>query len=143
MGLIPGYDADNKLDLYADGLTVYTTLDSRMQEYAEKAVQKHMKVIQQRFDNHWGNMPPWRDRQHNEIPNFIENIAKRTTHYKYLKERFPDSPDSVDYYLNLPHPVKVFSYDDGLHTLYGEVYALRIRGHRTRYARGEGLGGRH
>lgn len=111
MGLIPGYDADNKLDLYADGLTVYTTLDSRMQEYAEKAVQKHMKVIQQRFDNHWGNMPPWRDRQHREIPNFIENIAKRTTHYKYLKERFPDSPDSVDYYLNLPHPVKVFSYD--------------------------------
>ena len=68
MGLIPGYDADNKLDLYADGLTVYTTLDSRMQEYAEKAVQKHMKVIQQRFDNHWGNMPPWRDRQHREIP---------------------------------------------------------------------------
>lgn len=110
-GLIPGYDASNKLDLYADGLTIYTTLDSRMQAYAEQAVQKQMKVIQQRFNDHWGNTPPWQDRQHREIPHFIEDLAKRTTHYKYLKERFPDQPDSIDYYLNLPHRVKLFSYD--------------------------------
>lgn len=110
-GLVPGYDASNKLDLYADGLTIYTTLDSRMQAYAEQAVQKQMKVIQQRFNDHWGNTPPWQDRQHREIPHFIEDLAKRTTHYKYLKERFPDQPDSIDYYLNLPHRVKLFSYD--------------------------------
>ena len=110
-GLIPGYDANNKLDLYADGLTIYTTLDSRMQEYAEQAVLKQMRVIQQRFNDHWGNTPPWQDRQHKEIPHFIEDLAKRTTHYKYLKERFPDQPDSIDYYLNQPHPVKLFSYD--------------------------------
>ncbi|MGN0232838.1 MAG: transglycosylase domain-containing protein [Bacteroidaceae bacterium] len=111
MGLIPGYDAAHKLDLYADGLTIYTTLDSRMQEYAEQAVRRHMRVIQQRFDAHWGDTPPWRDRQHREIPGFIENIARRTTHYKYLKERFPDQPDSVDYYLNQSHSVKLFTYD--------------------------------
>ncbi len=110
-GLIPGYDASNKLDLYADGLTIYTTLDSRMQEYAEQAVLKQMKVIQQRFNDHWGSTPPWQDRQHREIPHFIEDLAKRTAHYKYLKERFPDQPDSIDYYLNQPHPVKLFSYD--------------------------------
>ncbi len=110
-GLIPGYDASNKLDLYADGLTIYTTLDSRMQAYAEQAVQKQMKVIQQRFSDHWGSTPPWQDRQHREIPHFIEDLAKRTAHYKYLKERFPDQPDSIDYYLNLPHRVKLFSYD--------------------------------
>lgn len=110
-GLVPGYDGDNKLDLYADGLTIYTSLDSRMQAYAEQAVLKQMKVIQQRFDNHWGSTPPWQDRQHREIPHFIEDLAKRTTHYKYLKERFPDQPDSVEYYLNQPHPVQVFTYD--------------------------------
>lgn len=111
MGLVAGYDQDNKLDLYADGLTVYTTLDSRMQEYAEKAVRKQMEVIQKRFNDHWGNTPPWQDRQHKEIPHFIEDLARRTTHYRYLKESFPDQPDSIDYYLNLPHPVKLFSYD--------------------------------
>ncbi len=110
-GLIPGYDAENRLDLYADGLTIHTTLDSRMQEYAENAVRKQMRVIQRRFDDHWGSTPPWQDRQHKEIPHFIEDLAKRTAHYKYLKERFPDQPDSVDHYLNLPHSVKLFSYD--------------------------------
>ena len=72
---MPGYDGDNKLDLYADGLTIYTSLDSRMQAYAEQAVLKQMKVIQQRFDNHWGSTPPWQDRQHREIPHFIEDLA--------------------------------------------------------------------
>lgn len=110
-GLIKGCDGENKLDLYADGLTIYTTLDSRMQEYAEQAVLKQMRVIQQRFNNHWGSTPPWQDRQHREIPHFIEDLAKRTSHYKYLKARFPNSPDSVDHYLNLPHPVRLFSYD--------------------------------
>lgn len=111
MGLIKGYDSEQKLDLYADGLTIYTTLDSRMQKYAEAAVLKQMQVIQKRFDDHWGNTPPWQDRQHREIPHFIEDLAKRTPYYKYLLERFPNSPDSVDYYLQKPHPVTLFSYD--------------------------------
>lgn len=110
-GLISGYDSEHKLDLYADGLTIYTTLDSRMQKYAEAAVLRQMQVIQKRFGDHWGNTPPWQDRQHREIPHFIEDLAKRTSYYKYLQGRFPDSPDSVNYYLQKPHPVTLFSYD--------------------------------
>ena len=110
-GLIPGYNAINKLDLYADGLKIYTTIDMRMQEYAEQAARKQMQTIQQRFNDHWGNTPPWRDRQYNEIPDFIEDIAKKTDTYKYLAKKFPDQPDSVQHYLNTPHNVKVFSYE--------------------------------
>ena len=110
-GLIPGYNAINKLDLYADGLKIYTTIDMRMQEYAEQAARKQMQTIQQRFNDHWGNTPPWRDRQYNEIPDFIEDIAKKTDTYKYLTKKFPDQPDSVQHYLNTPHNVKVFSYE--------------------------------
>lgn len=104
---------ENNIDLYADGLKIYTTIDSRMQKYAEDAAIRQMRVVQRNFNNHWGKEAPWRDRNHKEIPFFIENLAKRTTAYKLLMEKFPDQPDSVNYYLNLPHRVKVFDYDSG------------------------------
>ena len=110
-GLIAGSGPDNKLDLYADGLKIYTTLDTRMQKYAEEAALQQMKIIQERFKNHWGNTPPWQNEQHQEIPNFIEDLAKKTTEYKYLVNKYPNSPDSITFYLNLPHEVTVFDYN--------------------------------
>jgi len=104
---------ENGVDLYADGLKIYTTLDSRMQKYAEAAVDKHMRVVQRNFNNHWGTQNPWRDRNQQEIPNFIEGLAKRTIAYKLLEQKYPNQPDSITYYLNLPHKLKVFDYDLG------------------------------
>lgn len=104
---------ENDIDLYADGLKIYTTLDTRMQKYAEAAVDRHMRVVQRNFDNHWGNQNPWQDRKHKEIPNFIEDLAKRTVAYKVLELKYPDQPDSINYYLNLPHKLKVFDYNKG------------------------------
>ena len=40
-------------DIYRDGLTVYTTLDSRMQQYADEAVDQHIREYQQMFDSRW------------------------------------------------------------------------------------------
>lgn len=40
-------------DLYRDGLSVYTTLDSRMQRYANKAVSEHLGIYQKMFDSLW------------------------------------------------------------------------------------------
>lgn len=111
IGEIPGYDATNKLNLYSDGLKIYTTLDTRLQKYAEEAVRKKMHSLQNQFNAHWGNTPPWQDSKHKEIPNFIENIAKKTPEYQRLKKKYSDNTDSINYYMNLPHPVKVFSYD--------------------------------
>ena len=104
---------ENDIDLYADGLKIYTTLDTRMQKYAEAAVDRHMRVVQRNFNNHWGKENPWRDRNHQEIPNFIEDLAKKTVAYKVLEEQYPNQPDSINYYLNLPHRLKVFDYDKG------------------------------
>ena len=68
---------ENNTDLYGDGLKIYTTLDSRMQQYAEEAVSRQMREIQKRFDAHWGTQAPWRDRNGEEIPRFIEELAER------------------------------------------------------------------
>lgn len=104
---------ENDIDLYADGLKIYTTIDTRMQQYAEEAMNKQMRVVQRNFDNHWGKENPWRDRNHQEIPHFIEDLAKRTVAYKLLELKYPDQPDSIYYYLNVPHRLKVFDYDAG------------------------------
>lgn len=104
---------ENDYDLYSSGLKIYTTLDSRMQEYAEQAAIKQMKIVQRNFKNHWGNEEPWQDENHKVIPGFIEGIAKKLPVYKYLSNKFENSPDSIDYYLNKPHTVKLFDYEKG------------------------------
>ena len=117
------------LDLYTSGLKIYTTIDTRMQRYAEEAAWDQMKQIQKRFNDHWGKTNPWQNERHQEIPNFIENIAKRLPVYKYLQRRFPEQPDSIDYYLNLPHPVKLFSYEGAIETEMSTLDSIRYMEH--------------
>lgn len=104
---------DNGYDLYSSGLKIYTTIDTRMQKYAEMAAEKQMRQIQARFNSHWRNMDPWRDENGELVPNFIENIAKGLPVYESLKEKFPNQPDSVNFYMNKPHKVKLFDYAKG------------------------------
>lgn len=104
---------DNGYDLYTSGLKIYTTIDTRMQRYAEEAANKQMKQVQRNFNNHWGNQDPWIDESGNVIPHFIEDIAKRQPVYQYLLNKYPNNPDSVNYFLNKPHKVKVFDYEKG------------------------------
>ncbi len=102
--------SDNEYDMYEDGLKIYTTIDSRLQQYAEEVVADQMETLQQRLDNAWAGEVPWRDSQGKVIENFIENLAKRTSAYKQLKEKFPDQEDSIFYYLRQPKPMEVFTW---------------------------------
>ena len=99
------------IDPYTDGLKIHTTIDTRMQKYAEQAADEQMRIIQQNFDQHWAGMNPWQDAHYREIPHFIENLARRLPLYKQLEQEFPDEPDSIWKRLNEPHEVKLFSYD--------------------------------
>lgn len=111
--LLANSDGEDAPDLYTSGLKIYTTIDTRMQKYAEQAAIKQMRVIQRNFDNHWGKEEPWQDERHQVIPGFIEGIAKHQPFYKALVEKFGDNKDSIDYYLNKPHTVKLFDYEKG------------------------------
>ncbi len=72
-----------KYNLYTDGLKIYTTLHSRMQLFAEEAVQKQMQDLQQKFDQHWKNYKkdkPWGDDK------WIEQQVKRSARWDGLKD---------------------------------------------------------
>ena len=105
--------SENGYDLYKDGLKIYTTIDTRLQKYAEEAAIKQMKQVQKTFNAHWGSTNPWQDERHVEIPHFIEDLAKKTSYYKMLAQKYDNNQDSIDYYLNLPHKVKLFDYEQG------------------------------
>lgn len=113
---------NNGYDLYSSGLKIYTTIDTRMQKYAEQAADRQMRQIQANFNSHWNGQEPWRDERGRLVPNFIEGIAKRQPFYKSLEARFPNQPDSIRYYLNKPHKVKLFDYSKG--TIYRQMSSL-------------------
>lgn len=102
--------SDVELDLYRDGLKIRTTIDSRMQIYAESSVQEGMRALQKTFDNHWAGKNPWSDEKGNEIPGFIDTVAKRTGYYKSLAIKYKNNSDSIWHYMkNVKRKMWVFS----------------------------------
>ncbi|RZK40353.1 MAG: penicillin-binding protein [Hymenobacter sp.] len=97
-------------DLYADGLKIYTTLDSRMQEHAEKAVAEHLALQQKWFSAQWKGQQPWRDENGRVIPNFLATSMRRTQRYKSLMTRYEGNKDSVNYYLRHKYRMPVFTW---------------------------------
>lgn len=101
---------ENDYDLYSDGLKIYTTIDSKLQKYAEEAVSEQMKILQARFQDVWGNKDPWRTSDGIDIPNFAEKAAQRLSCYAALRAKYPTRPDSIKFCLNKPKKMKVFSW---------------------------------
>lgn len=115
----------NNYDLFGDGLKIYTTIDSRLQKYAEESVQEHMSELQKKFEEEMGDRDPWIDSRRRVIPNFIENAVKRTQAYRNLKARFGDNTDSIEYKLNEKKKMKVFSYEGNIDTLMSTMDSMR------------------
>ncbi|WP_019990472.1 penicillin-binding protein 1A [Rudanella lutea] len=113
MDFVKKWGDENGYDLYTDGLRIVTTIDSRMQTYAEEATAEKMKTLQRTFDNHWRGRNPWIDEEGNEIPGFIDSVAKRTDRYRSLARRFRDQPDSINYYMKeKKFKMKVFDWGE-------------------------------
>lgn len=116
---------ENGLSLYEDGLKIYTTIDSRMQTYAEESVKENMMRIQHTFNNVWSNQNPWVDDKGQEIPGFIDNIAKQTRMYSYLKEKYGSNSNLTQYYLNKPRKTKVYTWNGIRDTMISTMDSIR------------------
>ncbi len=100
-------------DLYGDGLRVYTTIDSRLQKYAEEAVEEHMRDLQQKFKQELRGRDPWIDSEGRVIPNFLDNAVKRTRAYRLYVDKYGANSDSLEIKLNEKKKMTVFSWDKG------------------------------
>ena len=114
---------DNGYDLFDDGLKIYTTIDSKLQEYAEAAVRERMDTLQRYFDEHWTTGNPWIDDDNKEILGFLDNAIKKTEAYRSLAGQY-ENEDSIEYYLNQKKPMAVFSYGGEIDTLFSSYDSL-------------------
>ena len=105
--------SENGYDIYSDGLKIYTTIDLKIQKYAEEAVVEHMKSLQAKFDAQWANQKPWVDSKKQEIPGYLENAIKQTDAYRALKKKWDDNEDTIQYFLRKPHMCEIYSHDKG------------------------------
>jgi penicillin-binding protein 1A len=114
-------------DLYADGLKIYTTIDSRMQQYAEEAMDSAMKKLQHRFDSllTQNDRSLWIDSKGRPIKDAFEKSTKRTSAYRNLVKAYGKESDSVDYYMNLPKKLTVFSWDGDIDTTMSSLDSIR------------------
>jgi penicillin-binding protein 1A len=94
-------------DLYRDGLKIYTTIDSRMQQYAEESVVQQMPVIQRKLDNLMKNNG---DRMWKVRENIIENAMKNSGRWKAMAED-EISPDLIRKSFLIPVKMKVFAWN--------------------------------
>ena len=122
-------------DLYADGVRIYTTVDSRMQRYAEQSMDSAMRKLQNTFqsslvDDKGDPRDPWIDQDGKVIRDFLEdNAMPRTKRYRELVKEFGRGSDSIDYYLNKPVPMKVFSWAGEIDTVLSPMDSLRYYKH--------------
>lgn len=114
----------HNLDLEEAGLKIYTTIDTRMQRYAEEAVFEAMKSQQQIFSNHWKGANPWIDENGNEIKGFLQNKASKTDAYRFLVARYGEGSDSVRIMLNRKKKMSIFTYSGERDTLFSTMDSL-------------------
>ncbi len=72
----------DSISLYADGLKIFTTIDSRVQAFANEAVDRRLTKLQKEFDLHWKGRKPWEGH-----PEIYVSALKNSKRYTYLKNK--------------------------------------------------------
>lgn len=67
-------------NLYTDGLIITTTLNSKLQDQAEQAVEQHLQILQKQLDTEWSNKKPWLI-----DPQLLNRAIRQSEHYRSLK----------------------------------------------------------
>ncbi len=112
----------SKYDIYEDGLKIYTTIDSRMQRYAEEAVSEHMQSLQKQFFREKrgvANAPYTSNREElpsEQLKRLIHNAMKQTDRYRLMKKAGA-SDIEIEKAFSTPVEMRVFSYDGQIDTV--------------------------
>lgn len=112
----------SKYNIYTDGLKIHTTIDSRMQKYAEESVKEHMASLQKRFFREKKGRrgaPYTSDREElseKQLQALINRSMEQTDRYRTLRASGM-SKDEILKTFDEPVDMKVFSYDGIIDTV--------------------------
>ena len=116
-----------KYDIYKDGLKIYTTIDSRMQQYAEEAVEEHFKELQSKFFKSikGKKTAPFASNTSEEaIQTSLKRAMKQTDRYRKAKKNGLTN-EEIDKEFNTPIDMMVFSYDGMIDTTMSPMDSIR------------------
>jgi len=120
------WSKETGIDVWTDGLKIYTTIDSRMQKYAEEAVAEHMNNLQRIFNQSGSQVVvPWKDENGKEDPGYFLKKAAELPQYKILARRYGETSDSIRIALSQKHPMKVFTFSGERDTAMSTLDSLK------------------
>lgn len=112
----------SKYDIYTDGLKIYTTIDSRMQRYAEEAVVEHMKTLQAQFfrEKKGVSGAPYTSNRaelpQSQLDGLIKRAITQTDRYRVMKSNGASEAE-IQKSFNTPTDMRVFTYDGMVDTI--------------------------
>jgi penicillin-binding protein 1A len=127
------YEAETgvKYNIYDDGLKIYTTIDSKLQAFAEAAVSNHMAKLQQQFWNETkgrGRDPFYKEDERGDMvadPDYTARMIKSSQRYRDLKKAYGSNKDSINYHLDKPVKMSLFSWKGDIDTVLSPMDSLR------------------
>ena len=106
-------------NLYTDGLRIFTSINSKMQRYAEEAMGEHLKVLQKKFNDHWKGQDPWEG--HKEI---LTDAMKHTERYIAMKTNKATDKE-IEKAFNKKEKMTIFSWRGDIDTLLSPMDSIR------------------
>mgnify|MGYP001473954882 FL=1 len=122
-----------KYNLYVDGLKIYTTINSKMQKYAEEAVVEHMKNLQKEFfiQNDTVSSAPFTDLEEDEEDLIMKRAMRRSERWRKAKLSGKTN-DEIEELFFEPKNMTVFSWDGDIDTLMTPIDSIRYYKHFLR-----------
>lgn len=114
-------------NLYTDGLKIYTTIDSRMQQYAEEAVTEHLKELQKHFfrEKKGAKKAPYTFRLTQEqVDEILERAMKQSDRYRLMKKAGANAAE-IKKAFNTPQEMSVFSWEGERDTVMTPMDSIR------------------
>lgn len=124
----------SKYNIYSDGLKIYTTIDSRMQRYAEEAVKTHFSDLQKKFFKEKKgkrNAPYSSDVTTEEVKKIIQQSIKQTDRYRIMKKNHA-SDSEIEKAFNTPVEMSVFSWEGEKDTIMTPLDSIYYHKHFLR-----------
>ena len=104
----------DKYNIYKDGLKIYTTIDARMQTFAETATKEHMANLQAEFfvqnTPRRNRTAPFLDLEPEEIKSLLETSMRRSERWRKMKYDLKKSTEEIKASFKKPVPMKIFSW---------------------------------